>query len=158
MIQIITKIIVKGKSPQQIFDWLHNLNQERYLQWHPAHKDYRLIRETKNLTGSIIYFDETFGGRRVNYKWELIKVKRNLPVLVEDKMKAKTLYPVYWHLSGEKINNDTKIIHKLMIGFSFKGLEKIFDWFVRKFIFTERRIKTLERHATEEFKNLEKII
>jgi len=32
MIQIITKIIVEGKSPQQIFDWICNLNHKMYLQ------------------------------------------------------------------------------------------------------------------------------
>lgn len=37
------------------------------------------------------------------------------------------------------------------------GLEKIFDWFIKNFIFTEKKIKALERHAAEEFKNLEKI-
>ena len=159
MIQIITKIIVKEKSPQQVFDWLHKLDQEKYLQWHPtAHKNFKLIKEAENLIGSVIYFDEIFEGIRVKGKWEFVEVKRNLPISFEAKMKAKIFYPVYLHLSGQKINSDTEITHTLMIGFSFKGLEKVFDWFIRKFIFTERKIKALERHAAEEFKNLENII
>jgi len=59
MIKIITKIIIKGKSPQQIFDFIWNLNQERYIQMEPtAHKDVKLIKETENRVGSIFYFDE----------------------------------------------------------------------------------------------------
>jgi len=159
MIQITTRIIIKGKSPQEIFDWIRNLNQERYLQWHPtAHKNFKLIKETENLIGSIIYFDEIFEGIRIKKKWEFVEVERNLPISFEGKMKAKTFYPIYLHLSGKKVNSDTEIIHILRIGFSFKGLEKIFDWFVKKIIFTERKIKAVERHATEEFKNLENII
>ncbi|MDI6603145.1 MAG: hypothetical protein QME57_03475 [Patescibacteria group bacterium] len=73
-------------------------------------------------------------------------------------MKAKAFYPIYLHLSGRKIDSNTEITHTLLIGFSFKGLEKIFDWFVRNFILTERKIKALEKHTTEEFKNLEKMI
>ncbi len=70
IIQIITRIIVKGKTPQQIFDWMSNLNQERCVQWHPnAHKDFKWIRKTKEFVGSIIYFDEVFDGVRcaLNY-------------------------------------------------------------------------------------------
>lgn len=155
MLEIITKIIIKGKSPQQIFDWMLNLNQERYLEWHPtAHKSYRRIKETENFVGSIIYFEETLGDFRVNYKWEVVDLKTDNLIL----MKAKIFYPVYLSLSFLATNKDTEVIHQLRIGFSFKGLEKIFDWFVRKFIFTEKKIGALERHAMEEFKNLENII
>jgi hypothetical protein len=159
MIQIITKIIVEGKSPQQIFDWMRTLNQEKYHQWHPvAHKDFKRIKETENLIGSVIYFDEIFEGIRVREKWEIIEVKRNLPISFEVGMKAKTFYPMYLYLSGKKTNKDTEITHTLFVGFSFKGLEKIFDWFVKNFILSEKKIKALERHVIEEFKNLENII
>lgn len=159
MIQIVTKIIVKGKSPQQIFDWMRNLNQEKYLQWHPiAHKTYRQSKETEDLIGSVIYFNEEIDSFRVDYEWEFVEVKKSLPISVEIKMKAKYFYPIYLNLSAKKVDIDTDVTHKLQIGFYAMGLEKIFDWFVRKFIFTKRQIEALERHATEEFKNLENII
>jgi len=156
MIQITTDIIIKGKSPMQIFDWLSNLNQERYVQWHPnAHKDFKWIRKTKDFVGSIIYFNEVFDGYRVNCKWEILETKKDESNL----MKAKTFYPIYLRLSVKKIiGEDTEVTHELLLGFSFYGLEKFFDWFVRKFIFTEVRREALKRHAMEEFKNLEKII
>ncbi len=108
MIQINTKIIIKEKSPQQKFDLLSSLNQERYIQWHPTdHKNFKIIKQTKNLIGTIIYFDEVVEGIRVKGKWELIEVKRDFPILFEVKMKAKTFYPIYLHLSGKKIKSDT---------------------------------------------------
>jgi hypothetical protein len=73
-------------------------------------------------------------------------------------IRGKTFYPARLLLTAQKIGEDTELTHEIQVGFSFYGLEKIFDWFVRKFIFTEKKIKAIHRHATEEFKNLENII
>jgi len=91
-------------------------------------------------------------------KVEIVEFEDNVPDSIRAKTKAKTLYPIYFSLSIKKIGNDTEVTHMLEVGFSFKGLEKIFDWFVGKFIWTERARKAVERHAIKEFKNLENIL
>ncbi|MCL0056730.1 hypothetical protein M1N50_00180 [Dehalococcoidia bacterium] len=159
MIKLTTKIIVKGKSPQQVLDFIWNLNQERYIQMEPtAHKDYKIIKETENRVASIFYFDETLEGFRIRNKLKVVEFKDNLPTSFQAKMKVKTLYPIHFSLSAKKINGDAEITHMLEIGFSFKGLEKIFDWFVGKFILTERLREVIDQHAIKEFKNLENIL
>lgn len=153
MIEIITKIIVKGKSPQQIFDWINNLNQERYIQWHPA-AHISCERPAKLKVGDTIWFKEILNGFKISYKWKIIELKADHSLL----MKARFFCPIYLQLLFLPHNGDTEVIHNLKIGFSFKGLGRIFDWFVRKFILTKRKTEAIKQHATEEFKNLEKII
>ncbi|MCL0051041.1 hypothetical protein M1N22_04375 [Dehalococcoidia bacterium] len=158
MIKIVTKIMIRGKSPAQIADFLINLDQESYVRWHPAHQVYRYLKKTENGVGSIIRIEELLeDGVKIGYTSEVLEIKKS-ESKVTSLVKAKTLYPVRLFLSAEKIGEDTEVTHELRVGFSFYGLEKIFDWFVRKFIFTERKIKAIHRHATEEFKNLENII
>ena len=158
MIQIITKIMIRGKSPAQIADFLINLDQESYVRMHPAHQVYRYLKKTENGVGSIFRLEELLEGDiKIGYTVEILEIKKSeskATILV----KAKTLYPARLLLSAEKIGEDTKFTHEVQMGFTFHGLEKVFDWFVRKFIVTERKIKAIHRHATEEFKNLENII
>uniref|UniRef100_A0A7V0Z811 Uncharacterized protein n=1 Tax=candidate division WOR-3 bacterium TaxID=2052148 RepID=A0A7V0Z811_UNCW3 len=73
-------------------------------------------------------------------------------------MKANFFYPIYLSLSFSPLNKDTEVIHELKIGFVYHGLEKIFDWLVRKLAVPPKKIEAIERHATEEFKNLENIL
>lgn len=145
---------MKEKSISKIYDWLLNLDNERYLKWHSAHKSFTRIKETENFVGSIFHFDEVINGFRINFKWEIVEIKPDEFI----KLKAKIFFPIYILLSMKNVNGDTVIIHQLNVGFSFMGLEKIFDWLVSHFILTQKKVKALDRHATEEFKNLENLI
>lgn len=145
---------MKGKSPGQISDWLVNLSNERYLQWHPAHRDFRYIRKTENFIGSLIYFDEIFEGVKIKNRWKVLEFKKDESIL----LRAGAILPIHLRLSAEERDENTEITHELLVGFSFGGLENIVDWFIRKLIFTERKMRALERHTLEEFQNLENII
>ncbi len=154
MLKFVTKIKINGKSSLQISNWFRTLNRERYLQWHPDHKDYKLIKTTPAFVGSIIYFDEIIKGFRINFKWEVIELRGNEMML----LKAIFFYPVYLQIFMKEINQDTKVSHELRIGFEFKGFEKVFDTMISLFIFTNKRAKALDHHAIEEFGNLELLI
>lgn len=147
MVNIATKIIVRGKSPPQIYNWLISLTPDKYHQWHPkTHINFYR-------SGDTIWFEEILDGLKVNYRWKLIELEEHESIL----MKAK-FYPIYLQLWLSPINRDTEVIHEFRVGFSFWRLEKIFDWFVRRFILTPRKIEAVKRHAIEEFKNLENIL
>jgi hypothetical protein len=73
-------------------------------------------------------------------------------------MKAKSPYPIYLQLSFLPAKGGTEVVHELRTGFKFIGLEKLFDWVMSKTKLTPERIKAVKQHATEEFKNLEKIL
>ena len=154
MIRIVTRIVVNAKSSLQISRWMRTLNREKYLQWHQAHKDYKRIKITRSFVGSVIYFDETIEDLRIRFRWEVIELRGNELLI----MKARFFYPIYLQLSLKEINGNTEVLHELRIGFELCGVEKIFDALISLFVFTNKRAKALDRHATEEFGNLERLI
>lgn len=154
MIRIITRIIVNGKSPLQVSRWLRTLNRKQYLQWHQAHKDYKRIKMTRAFVGSIIYFDEIIEGFRIKFKWKVVKLKDSELLI----LKACFFYPIFLHLSLKMINGNTVVSHELRIGFEFHGFEKFFDVPIKLFVFTDKIATALDKHAKEEFRNLEQLI
>lgn len=153
MITFTTTVEVNGKSPDQIYDWILNLDNDKYKRWHPAHKEWKTIKRTPNEIGSIVYLDEQFNHFRLKLTGELVEVKPNRFLLY----KYKSLIPGYLSLAFESTNRGTRVIHKTGIG--CKGLlGKIIDWTLRKLYFTRAFEEALEKHAKEEFRNLEEII
>lgn len=73
-------------------------------------------------------------------------------------IKVNFFYPIYLQFSFLPLNKDTEVIHQIRVGSNFKELEKNFDWFVRRFILSSKKIEAIKRHATEELKNLENIL
>ena len=53
-----TKIEVLGKSPKQIYDFMFQLDNEKYKAWHNEHRDFRIIKQTADTLGSVFFFDE----------------------------------------------------------------------------------------------------
>ena len=159
MIKIITKILVKGKKPSQIYDWMIQLNPERAHQWHPAHvggTHTRGHKETNDIleVGDTVQFEEQIGGLKIDYKWEIKRLEK--PNLFA--MKAKSPYPIFLQLSLLPTKGETEVVHELRTGFRFIGLEKLFDWVMSKTKLTPEKTKAIKQHVTEEFKNLEKIL
>lgn len=153
MITFTTIVEVTGKSPDQVYDWVLNLNNDKYRRWHPAHKEWKTIKRTHNEMGSIVYLDEQFNHFRLKLTGKLVEVKPNRFLLY----KWKSLISGYLSLTFESTNTGTKVTHEVGIG--YKGLlGKIIDWLLRKFYLTKAFEEALEKHAKEEFRNLEEII
>jgi len=93
MITLNTKIEIEGKTPEQIYKWLIDLDNEKYKKWHPAHKEWRIIRQTPHKIGSTVYFDEQFNNFRLRLTGKLIELKPNKYLL------CKLKSPVPGHLS-----------------------------------------------------------
>lgn len=150
----VTKIEVIGKQPNQIYDFMLSLDKPKYVAWHPEdHAGFIIIKETEAVRGTMFYFDERIGNLRVNHQWEVVGFTKNHKII----MKAVYKVPVYLFLTFDKTLNGTLVTHDLQIGNQYKS-DRIKDWFIKKFIFTHSRQEALTKHATEEFKNLEKLI
>ena len=67
------------------------------------------------------------------------------------------MIPIYLILDFEETQNGTLVKHDLQLGYK-KTWTGFVDWFIRSFIFTKSKQKSQDRHAIEEFKNLEKQI
>ena len=153
MINHLTKIEVLGKKPNQIYDFMLSLDKAKYISWHPKeHKDFKIIKETKDVLGSVFLFHEKMNNLTVKYKWEVIEVSKNHKIV----MKAQYFIPIYLILIFDETPNGALVTHDLQIGNKEKNL--VFDFFMGNFIFTKSKQQSLTRHANEEFKNLENLI
>lgn len=148
-VESITEITVHNKSPKQIYDFMFSLTQEKYLLWHPEHKEFKLLKSTSDTIGSVFYFNEVIDGFKVDYNWKVIAVEKNKKILMKArKYSVRILFEITFKEDG----NDTKVKHYLKIGNTFTS------WIVKKYFFTDEVIKNLDRHVKEEFANLEWLI
>jgi hypothetical protein len=148
-----TEIIVLGKTPTQIFAFFFDLDKEKYIKWHKKdHIDYKIIKETSDIVGSVFYYDEDIGGKiRIKYNWELMEMETDKMLL----MKAQFIIPIYLLLTCDKTGNGTLIKHQLQIGYKKNGFV---NSIIKKLKFTDEIAQTIHQHAIEEFKNLEHLI
>lgn len=153
MINHLTKIEVLGKKSSQIYDFMFDLDKAKYISWHPKeHKDFKIIKETKDILGSVFLFHEKMDNLTVKYKWEVIELIKNHKIV----MKAQYFIPIYLILIFDETQNGTLVTHDLQIGNKQKS--RVFDFFMGNFIFTKSKQQSLTRHANEEFKNLENLL
>jgi hypothetical protein len=149
----LTQIEIFGKEPKQIYDFMFSLDKAKYISWHPTeHIDYRIVKETKDILGSVFLFHEKMDKVTVKYKWELIELVENHKIV----MKAQYFIPICLILIFDKTPNGTLVTHDLQIRKEFKS--SVFDFLIRNFIFTKSKQLSLTRHANEEFKNLEQLL
>jgi len=158
MMKITTPVLVKGKKPAQLYDYMIHMNAERAKKWHSAHARGTHWHKHKESTdilkvGDVVQFEEEISDLKINYKWTIKRLERPKLFL----MKVKFPYPIYLQLSFLPTNGGTEVTHELRIGFKFLGLQNLFDWVMSKTRFTPQRIKAIKQHAREEFKNLEKL-
>ncbi|OHT46600.1 hypothetical protein [Flavobacterium tructae] len=154
MIHLLTDIEVK-KNKALIYEFLLNLDKEKYCQWHPAHKEFAVIKRTEKELGSILYFKEIVDETTVNYKWRIIELTENKLI----KMKALYFYPIYLTIALESISQNKTIVHHyLEIGYSIKFLNLIIDWAVGHSLFSLKKRKSQQLHAIEEYTNLENLL
>jgi hypothetical protein len=145
---IISIITVNGKTPQELYEFMLNLDKKKYLDWHKDHKDFKIIKQEPAIVGSIFYFEEYVGKTKVNYDWEIASLKPNEKII----LKAKYFYDITLELIfTESGKNNTVVTHNLKFG-SGNGFS---DYFVKKIFLTETFRKVMQKHAEEEFKALE---
>ena len=104
MIIITTKIEIKGKTPEQIYNWILNLDDEKYKKWHHTYKAWKTIKRTPNEMGSIVYLDEQFNQFRLKHTGKLVEVKPNRFLFY----KWKSLISGYISLAFESTNTVRK--------------------------------------------------
>jgi hypothetical protein len=148
-----TEILVNGISPGKIFEFMLNLDKQKFIQWHPAdHVDFKIVKQSPEIKGNVFYFNELIGGKyKIAHTWEIRDFKRDEMLL----MKATIAIPVFLKLNFTKENNNTRIVHQLQMG--FKGLTFL-NKLIAAFAFSGNRQEVSDRHAFEEFKNLEVLL
>lgn len=147
---VVVVVTVNGKSPQELYEFMLNLDREKYLDWHKDHKDFKIVKHDPQIIGSIFYFEEFIGKKKINYNWKIISLKQNEKMI----LKAEHFYDVTLELTFTKSNENTIVTHALRFGLGNHFL----DFFVRKMFLTDTFRKNMQQHAEEEFKTLEHLI
>ena len=153
MLRVRTEIDVRNVSPNKLYSWLLDVDDERYRAWHPAHRGYQRVLENPEIVGSVVKFEEHIGGRRLGLAWEITQAKLGESL----GFKAKFPYPVNLSLGFTPIEVGTRVQHDLRIGFGGLVGNGI-DLFVGNMIFTRSLARAVSSHAIQEFRNLESIL
>lgn len=147
MIHSVTTVRVKGISGRDISNFLLNCTDAAYRKWWPGtHLTFHTVKRLPNDIGSLVYFDEYVGGRRLKSKGIVV---RNIPGReIVWQMKKLVKLPVRLALTFEDNQGGVKIVHSLAVGFN--GTGKVLDPLL-KLYFTDDFKKQLEEHARMEF-------
>jgi hypothetical protein len=149
-----TRVVINGKSPEQVSRFLLHLDEENSRQMDPEnHRKSRVIEIDPDIIGSRYHRDEQIGRLNIKGEWLITEtqetIKKDEYIIVQKKM---GMFPVELHHTLKKVEKGTELTHELYIGFTFLGIEKICDWFIEKFMLPSSqkamrdKFKTLEPH------------
>jgi uncharacterized protein YndB with AHSA1/START domain len=158
-IELTSRIKVKGVSPDQVYQFMISLDDERYRQWHPEHHlQWKVVHRPKDETvGSIYYFRERFeDGEVLGAK---IKVVEAIP---GERLVQRSISP-WWKsfdiITGlESIREGTLVTHQIVAGSDFPLLGRLFNLILIPLFLKESHRQAIHNHANEEFTNLERLL
>ena len=158
-VELTSRITVKGVSPDQVYQFLLSLDNDRYRQWHPGHHlQFRVVHQPKDETvGSVYYFKERFEDGRVLATQ--IKVLQAVP---GQRLVQRSISP-WWKrfdiITGlQSIPEGTLVTHQIVAGSGLPFLGRLFNLMARRLFLKESNLKAIHNHANEEFTNLERLL
>ena len=158
-IELTSRIKGKGVSPDQVYQFMTSLDDERYRQWHPEHHlQWKVLHQPKDETvGSIYYLKERFeDGQVLGAK---IKVVEAIP---GERLVQRSISPLWKPfdiiIGFESIPEGTLITHRIVVGSDLPLLGRLFNLILIPLFLKERHIQAIQNHANEEFTNLERLL
>ena len=141
-----------GKTSKQVYNWITNMDQEKYLKWHPDHTTYQIKNSSNGeYLGSVVKYEQIVDDK--SFWWKVISCTENQILY-----RASFIYPIYLELSLEDFSDHVLVTQKIMLGLEFPGISQVIDWLVRKVLFTYDTEEKLTEHTKQEFKNLERML
>lgn len=158
-VEFVSRIQVKGVSRDHIYQFLIDLDDERYRQWHPEHHlQFRVLHQPKDQTvGSIYYFKERFEDGQVLEGQ--IKVVEAIP---GERLVQRSISP-WWKpydiiIGFQSSPDGTLVTHQIVAGSDLPFLGRLFNLMMKRLFLKERNIEAIHHHANEEFANLERLL
>jgi len=144
---------VKDLRPREIHRWLREMDNKRFKQWHPAHREYRVVRETPNYVGSRFYFREIVDGFEISGTWEVVYAEPPDTLIFKRRWQ-----PVYWLLILTGTKNGTLVMNDMRYGTGWKWIDRPLGRIVERFYLTPEIQKAIDQHDREEFLMLGAVI
>ena len=158
-VELTSRITVKGVSPDQIYQFVLNLDDERYRQWHPGHHlEFRTVHRPNGETvGTVYYFKERFEDGRV-----LATQVKVLQAVPGERLVQRSISP-WWKrfdiiIGLQSIPEGTLVTHQIVAGSDLPFVGRLFNLILRRLFLNESNIKAIHNHANEEFTNLERLL
>jgi uncharacterized protein YndB with AHSA1/START domain len=158
-IELTTRIKVKGVSPEQVYQFMISLDDERYRQWHPEHHlQWKVLHRPKDATvGSVYYFKERFeDGQLLGAR---IKVVEAIPGRRLVQRSVSPWWKSFDIVTGfESTAEGTLVTHQIVAGSDLPLLGRLFNLILIPLFLPQRHIRAIHNHANEEFTNLERLL
>ena len=152
MITLTTRVHVDGLTGKEIIDFMLRAGDFEYQHWWPGtHLQYRLRRVPGDV-GSVVFFDEYVGARRLRLKGVVLEAAPNRLAL---QLKKGVALPAYLVMEMHDVEGGVDITHTIRAGFD--GPLAVLDPLLRLYL-SPRFQKDMDEHATTEFRRLGKML
>ena len=151
-----TNVHAKNLSAHALYEFMLHCTDEQYAKWWPGtHLAFHTIRRSPNDVGSLIYFDEMVGTRRLKYK--AIITEANPDHKITWQMKKFVRLPCYLSLELQDTGAGVDITHTLSIRFNNAFSRALIDPFVK--LYANKKFEAdLAQHAQIEFNKLAELL
>lgn len=150
MIVLTTEVFVAGATAAQVSDFMINCDDRRYRQWWPeAHFRFHTVVRKPGTTGSLVYFDEMVGKRRLRFHAVITEFNPGRRIVWQ--MKTGFRLPAWLALDLEETPGVLRITHTLSAGFTGPG--RALDYMIRLYL-SPHFEEDLRQHAHTEFTKL----
>lgn len=158
-VQFTTRTTLKGVLPHQVYDFLVNMDQERYRLFHTKdHKAYKILHQPKSeIVGTIVYLKEQYANGYISS----VKAKF-IEADPDKKIVLKSISP-WWQPCTlvfilNASDNGTVITHHMQIGSAFPIIGFAYNKIVKFFFLSKENVAAIYEHVKEEYRNLERIL
>lgn len=135
-----------NRSPEYVYNWVIDLDNNKYCNWHPDHKLYYRHNDKVQL-------EEKVDSQTIKLKGRLVSDIPNKELRYRG---HSSIMPIYLSLNFEESTNGTRLINEIGIGFN-GPLGVISDFLIRKFYKWDSMREKYTKHLYEEWTNLETI-
>lgn len=153
--KIITEAEIKHAKAINAIAFFINCTDEQYAAWWPgAHIGFHTLKQTPDVVGSLVFFDEYVGVRRLKFQSRITQYDPR-GVVEYQMIRWGIRLPGWLNLEFRQEGARVAVTHTLKIG--FVGWLSVLDCIIRPFI-PKKFINDLEQHAQEEFSRLSGLI
>lgn len=154
MISLRSETTVQGVTAGQIIHFMLHCNDQKYRNWWPeTHFRFHTINPEDGYVGSLVYFDELIGKRRLKFKAVIVNYIPDKSI--QWQLKSGVLLPASVTLECQQTSNGLKITHTLRAGYNSAG--RVFDPFIRIYL-SKKFEQDLNEHAQYEFQRLSELL
>jgi uncharacterized protein YndB with AHSA1/START domain len=150
MVVLQTRVSVEGITGRHVSDFFINCTDSDYQKWwEGTHLQFHTVNRTADVTGSLVYFDEYVGRRRLKYKGritEYVAGKR-----IEYRMVKGLSLPAWLLMEFQDRPGGVDIVHTVRAG--YHGVGKMLDPLIRLYL-SDAFEQALNEHARAEFRRL----